>query len=201
MKWVADNVPIPYPRVAFLIRLATLQEHFIGKTDTIGGAATYLAGLPAVNGYSHGGPLQGSGRCSGNRSAEVRAEATRMCRDGADPKEVAALFDLSPATVKNWASDDYERRRKKADSFRAGRARAAREALRRQENDQLARAARQAKDPLGESYALVRRALPVLEQATGDDAEERASIAVALRSLRAAEDAIVETLRMKRRNR
>jgi hypothetical protein len=192
--WVNENFPIPSMAKSYM-RLAYYKDHLI-EFDGAGGmrgALDYLRGLPSFvkNQRSY--------------SDEIVQEARRLLSQGLSQREVAGLLDVPRRTVEGWGNGDFEggrtgrptgkaRLERKRLRHRARRERAARLALRREEESKLAK---KAPDQIGEAYSLIRKAAQAADRGAQETTkkEVREALNVALLRLHAAEDQVVRAVK------
>ena len=184
-RWCDNNVTtMKRWQVVLYMRIAHYRRELPSSVTTPEVAREILRGLPNV---SSGAPR----RITDEQCGEVVA----LRDEGLSFNAIAKQTGLGVATVYRIAKPPLRAEILRRQQLRRQREIAARQALKRQERDRLAR---QVKSPASEAYALIRRTAQILDQAAvvATSNDERATLRHALSSIHQAEDAVVRSLRL-----
>ena len=168
-QWVDSNINYSKATATLYMRLAHYRpevEQWIadgapGATGNsqILAAHRAIAGLPAAN--QAGSVVYDD---------SIRKEAREMRKLGMSNKQIAEHLGVSRNTIKSWFDPGYAKAERQRYYLQQKRRKAEKKALELQERLSRAKAR---KDPLGESYALLRQTLIQLDAAGSDDPEVR----------------------------
>jgi predicted transcriptional regulator len=168
--WLEANTDITPKSAAICIRIATYQDHVLGKASTPWEADKMIRGLPALY---EGTPWR-------KYPSWMPDEARVLRKQGMKLSEIATELGASEHAVWSWIDPNHNARKRREQRDR----REARLALKRERKRQ---AARRLGTALGESYSHVRLLAEALDAAIAETDDETIK-----RSLRAARSDLID---------
>ena len=184
-RWIENNCDFDFGMASKYQRLAHYSHELTGDETSVNQAAIHLQGLA---------PLRVTGGRPSIHSDDLMAKARALRSKGQSARQVAEQLGVSMWTIYNWSKPIEEQRAYETE--RARRLRAARKALKEQEQREAVMAA--AGPSVAELYSRVRLALEVVDAAILEPTDNDQGSAGLLRQTRSflysAESPIVKAL-------